>query len=266
VDPNNLQANLLLADHYESRGNRDTAIQHLRTVAKAAPENEAVKLRLASLYGKAGRFDEGIELARAVATDRPKVAAAHFLLGELLLGQGNVAPAIESLRTAARLEPRSASIQLRLGEAYERKGDLDAALGAYRQAATLAPANARTHNNVAWILASQGKSLEEALQSARKAEALVRANQALAASLPGVLDTLGFVYYKRGEYGLAEPPLRQAAELSTNDPTIQYHLGLTYRQLGRKADAATWLRRSLQGGGKFAGADEARKVLKELGS
>src|SRR4029450_11914643 len=131
--------------------------------------------------------------------------------------------------------------------------------------ATLAPENPRAHNNVAWILASQGKSLEEALQSARKAEALVRANQALAASLPGVLDTLGFVYYKRGEYGLAEPPLRQAAELSTNDPTIQYHLGLTYHRLGRKADAATWLRRSLQAGGKFAGADEARERVHEVG-
>ena len=83
--------------------------------------------------------------------------------------------------------------------------------------------------------------------------------------MPGVLDTLGFVYYKRGEYGLAEPPLRQAAELSTNNAMIQYHLGLTYHQLGRKADAATWLRRSLQADAKFAGADIARKLLDELG-
>jgi Flp pilus assembly protein TadD len=81
-----------------------------------------------------------------------------------------------------------------------------------------------------------------------------------------VLDTLGFVHYKRGEYAQAEPLLRQAAELSTNDVVIQYHLGLTYHRLGRKADAETWLRRSLQAGGKFAGADEARQLLKELGS
>src|SRR5262249_38980376 len=137
------------------------------------------KLQLATLYGKAGRFDEGIELVRQVVASRPKVAGAHFLLGELLLGRGQVAPAIESLHTAARLEPRSASIQLRLGQAYERKGDLGAALGAYRQAATLAPENPRAHNNVAWILASQGKNLDEALERARKAEDLVRANPAL---------------------------------------------------------------------------------------
>ena len=172
---------------------------NLRFAAHVEPENEAVKPRLASLYGRAGRFDEGIELAQTVVASRPKVAAAHLLLGELQLGKGQIAPAIESLCAAARLEPRSAAIQLRLGEGYERKGDLDAALGAYRQAATLAPENPRAHNNVAWVLASQGKGLDEALERARKAETLVRANQAQAAALPGILDTLGFVYYKRGE-------------------------------------------------------------------
>src|SRR5262249_42425637 len=153
-----------------------TAIQHLSVVAKMAPEDEAVKLQLATLYGKAGRFDEGIELVRQGGGRPPKGSRAPFLPGEPPPGRGPGAPAIESLHTAARLEPRSASIQLRLGQAYERKGDLGAALGAYRQAATLAPENPRAHNNVAWILASQGKNLDEALERARKAETLVRAN------------------------------------------------------------------------------------------
>ena len=225
-----------------------------------------MKLQLANLHGQLGRFDEGIALTRDVVAAQPKLAPAHVLLGELLLGRGQIAPAIESLNTAIRLDPKLALAHLRVGGAYEQRGELDAALGAYRRALALVPNDPRPFNNVAWILATQGKNLDEALSHARKAQELIRADQARAASLPGVLDTLGFVHYKRGEYAQAEPLLREASELSTKDVVIQYHLGLTYHRLGRKAEAETWLRRSLQAGGKFAGADEARQLLKELGS
>jgi Flp pilus assembly protein TadD len=212
-----------------------------------------------------GRYEDGIALTRSIVAAQPKYAPAYVLMGEMLMARSQLPQAIEALSTAARLDPKLTLAHLRLAGAYEQQGNLDAALASYRRALDLNPKDARAYNNVAWILASQGKNLDEALSQARKAEELVRADKAQVASLPGVLDTLGFVHYKRGEYAQAEPLLRQAAELSTKDAQIQYHLGLTYHRLGRKADAETWLRRSLQGGGRFAGAEEARQLLKELG-
>ena len=50
---------------------------------------------------------------------------------------------------------------------------------------------------------------------------------------------------------------------------IHYHLGMTYYRLGRKDDAIASLKRSLQLGaqeGQFVDADEARRVLRELGA
>jgi uncharacterized protein HemY len=92
-----------------------------------------------------------------------------------------------------------------------------------------------------------------------------RANQ-LAPEKAQIVDTLGFVHYRRGEYAKAEPLLRKAAEELRNDPTVQYHLGMTYYKLGRKEDAATALRRTLQLDPKFTQGDEVRHVLKELGA
>jgi hypothetical protein len=41
---------------------------------------------------------------------------------------------------------------------------------------------------------------------------------------------------------------------------------MTYYRLGRKEDAIASLKRSLQLDGRFSDADEARRVLQELGA
>src|SRR5207237_8419769 len=106
--------------------------------------------------------------------------------------------------------------------------------------------------------ASRSENLEEAL-------ALARSAQGLAPNSSSVLDTVGFVHYQRKEYSKAEPVLRKAAELGARIAPIHYHLGMTYYRLGRKEDAIASLKRSLQLDVQFSDADEARRVLRELG-
>ena len=64
-------------------------------------------------------------------------------------------------------------------------------------------------------------------------------------------------------------PVRNPERLAQIDgqkasDTIQYHLGLTYHRMGRRDEAANWLRRSLQDP-RLAEAATARKLLQELG-
>jgi TolA-binding protein len=55
-------------------------------------------------------------------------------------------------------------------------------------------------------------------------------------------------------------------ELGPKIAPIHYHLGMTYYQLGKKEDAAAALKRSLQIDERFPDAQEARRVLRELGA
>jgi tetratricopeptide (TPR) repeat protein len=265
AEPDNVAANALLAANPEVRGKWAVAIPHLEIAARGAPERYDIKLRLATLYGQADRLADGITVARELVAGRPRLAGGHYVLGDLLLRAGSVPEAIEALSTAVRLDPNHGPAHVTLGSAYERRGDVDKAIAVYKRAQTLLPADPRPPNNAAWLYASRGRDLDEALSLARKAQELVTRNPSFATLRPGILDTLGFVHYRRGEYAQAEPLFRQAADLATNDVVVQYHLGLTYHRLGRDNEAATWLRRSLQGGGKFAEADQARKLLAELG-
>jgi Tfp pilus assembly protein PilF len=55
------------------------------------------------------------------------------------------------------------------------------------------------------------------------------------------LDSLGWVYFKMGEYELAEDNLRQAVNRDQTDPTVHMHLGDLYEKTGRiRLAAAQW--------------------------
>src|SRR5262249_39806937 len=127
----------------------------------------------------------------------------------------------------------------------------------YRTAQSLNPLDATSYNNMAYVYATRGSNLGEALKLARRA-------QELAPNSPFVLDTLGLVHYRRGEYAEAEPVLRKAVGLPGSPPAAQYHLGMTYYRLSRRDDAIATLRRALQLNDKGAEADEARRVVEEL--
>jgi tetratricopeptide (TPR) repeat protein len=257
VDPADVAANMGLADHHEARGQTERAIAHLEAVRRTNPKLVAITLRLGRLYGRAGRVAEGMARTKEVLTVEPRSALAHITLGGLLLQTGDIASAIQALNTATRLDPGLPLAHFTLGNAHEQKGDIPAAVDAYRRAIAVAPNSAEAHNNIAWIYASQGQNLDEALALARKAHDL-------APEHPGILDTLGFVHYRRAEYQQAERVLKKATELASTDATAFYHLGLTYQRLGRPDDAAFALRRSLQLRPAGPHTAEIRAALEEL--
>jgi Flp pilus assembly protein TadD len=184
---------------------------------------------------------------------------AHLLAGNLYLQQGNPGRALEAFTTATRLDPTRSAAHFGLGIAHHHNRDTERALASYRKALTLNPNDPRAYNNIAYVLAEQGRDLGEALSAAQRAAELGR-------EAPSIMDTLGFVHYQRGEYDKAEPLLRRAAEQLRNNATVHYHLGMTYYRLGRTEEAAAALRRSLQIDERFVHAQRARQLLKDLGA
>ena len=91
-----------------------------------------------------------------------------------------------------------------------------------------------TLNYLGYMLADKGTRLPEALKLIRKAVDLEPINGAY-------LDSLGWAYFKLGQYELAEDNLRQAVERDQTDPTVHDHLGDLYEKTGRiRLAAAQW--------------------------
>jgi tetratricopeptide (TPR) repeat protein len=81
---------------------------------------------------------------------------------------------------------------------------------------------------------------------------------------PAIMDTLGWIYYKKGLYDSAIRELKSSAEKLPENASVRYHLGLAYHKKGEHALARKELTEALRISNDFDGADEARRVLSEL--
>jgi tetratricopeptide (TPR) repeat protein len=113
-------------------------------------------------------------------------------------------------------------------------------------------------NNLAWNLSEAKKRPDEALPLAVKAEQL-------APRMAEVLDTLGWIQYRRGDYAEARKTLTRAVERAPNHATIQYHLGMVYSRLGQKDQAVSALRLAAQADPQLAQREKIPQLITELG-
>jgi len=79
-----------------------------------------------------------------------------------------------------------------------------------------------------WI--DRGEHLPEALAMVQRAVASNPKSGAM-------IDSLGWAYYRLGDYKKAVEKLEEAVELEAGDPDINNHLGDAYWRIGRRAEA-----------------------------
>jgi tetratricopeptide (TPR) repeat protein len=142
---------------------------------------------------------------------------------------------------------------------YEKHGRIDEAIAAYEGLYRQNPqAQKFAANNLAMLLVTYRKD-PASLDRARDL------TSGFATSDNGdLLDTVGWVRFKRGEYQQALATLQRAAQQSPDSKVIRYHLAMDQLQLGLRDQARTNLESALTGAGSFQGVEEARLALANL--
>jgi Flp pilus assembly protein TadD len=121
--------------------------------------------------------------------------------------------------------PSNAGAYTVKGMIFEKQGKLEEAKQNYALALKVDSNYETAGNNLAFLLAEQGKDLNTALSWAQMA----RKKQP---DSPGIADTLGWVYFKLGSYVLAREQLSSWLE-SNRQPVFQYHLAMIYKGRGK---------------------------------
>jgi tetratricopeptide (TPR) repeat protein len=78
------------------------------------------------------------------------------------------------------------------------------------------------------------------------------------------MDTLGWVYFKKGMYDLAIGEFSDSLAKIPDNAAVIYHLGIAYYKKGDTARAKEQLEKALSIEENFPGSDEARRILAEL--
>jgi tetratricopeptide (TPR) repeat protein len=211
-------------------------------VAKAMPNDHAIQLMYAGQLTDTGKVDEGLALAQAqlVATKgTPDERDTHLALAQIYTRLKRWQEASAELASADALATKPDEklyVAFLRGTLDDRQKRYDEAEAEFRKALAIDPQNATILNYLGYMLADRGVRLPEALTLIRKAVDLDPQNGAF-------LDSLGWVYYKSGQYTLAEENLRKANERMNTDPTVHDHLGEVYEKTGNlKMAVAQWER------------------------
>ncbi|HEY6489951.1 MAG: tetratricopeptide repeat protein [Terracidiphilus sp.] len=240
-------------DTYRDAKQFDKAVDVSRKAVAANPKNGDLKLMLAGELTDAGKVDDGIAMAKGqLKNDNSDDDRKVWLdLAQMDTRLHRWKDAEEALNKAGAMttkkEDRTYLLFLR-GALAERQKRYEPAEDFFRQALDVDPSNAMVLNYLGYMLADKGVKLPEALKMIRKAVEQEPMNGAY-------LDSLGWVYFKMGQYELAEENLRQAVERTQTDATVHEHLGDLYEKTGRIRLAATQWQLSLNEFSRSAAAD-----------
>lgn len=164
---------------------------------------------------------------------------------------------ISRYKRAEKANPRHPSVYFYQGSVLERMGEKNKAIERYNKSLSVNFNYVPAMNNLAYLYSEKQDKLDEALKLAERAKNLVPRDGS-------ITDTLGWVYYKKGDYNKAITFLKEAASLSPDEPTIRYHLGLAYIRNGMKGEARKEIEGALKMTKHFPDAEEAKKILKGL--
>jgi tetratricopeptide (TPR) repeat protein len=222
-------ARLYLGQIAEDRKAWDEAIQWYGQVG-AGEQHVAAQLRLANVLAQTGRLEEArTHLHQAQAADPRE--RAQLVIGEaqLLREAGRYADAYTVLEAALAADPEQPDLLYEAALAAEKSGHPDVLDRNLRQLIKLKPDNAHAYNALGYSLADRGERLDEAQQLIDKALELSPED-------PFILDSKGWVLYRKGDAAGALEVLKRALAIRA-DPEIAAHVGEVLWALGRRDEA-----------------------------
>ncbi len=251
-------------DAYRDAKQYDKATQVAQQAAQAMPKDKSVQLMLAGQLADTNKPDEGIKLAKAQLHGDPGDREVDLVLAQIytrLRRWKDAADQIDAAEALSTKQDDKIYIYFLRGALDERQKHYDSAEEQFRKILAIDPNNSMTLNYLGYMLGDRGVKLDEALTMVQKAVQLDPQNGAY-------LDSLGWVYFKMGQYALAEANLRKATERMGNDPAVHDHLGELYEKTGRLKMAAGQWEQSLQEYARTVPADaepgDVSKVQKKL--
>jgi len=224
---------------YLRAGKVEDAEALLASVIAAEPGSTRARLLLGTLYGSTGRAALAEStLADAVAA-APEDVTTYTALARHYYASGRLEDAESTARDGLAKDEGDSALQLLLALSLEGSGRYEEAIALYEEMFAADPQSTMVANNLASLL-SEHRSDAESLDRAFTIALRFRTSE-----IPQFLDTLGWIYYLRGEYAPSLALLKTAAEGLPDNGSVQYHLGMALKQLGQNDLAAATLKNAI---------------------
>ncbi|MGE4167858.1 MAG: tetratricopeptide repeat protein, partial [Xanthobacteraceae bacterium] len=232
--PTHPLALLSLADLYEALKKPELAIKVYERVPENSPLHRNAAIQMAANLDSLDRPDEAKKHLRELIAQHPDDFEALMALGNVERARKEFAECAETYGKAAALVPNPTKANWLIfyfrGICHERAKQWPKAEADLKKALELFPDQPHVLNYLGYSWIDQGSNLDEGMEMIKRAVA-ARPDDGY------IVDSLGWAYYRLGNYDEAVKQLERAIELKPQDPTINDHLGDAYWKVGRKLEA-----------------------------
>ena len=233
---------LMISGLYEQFRRPQKAVAALAKIGPASPLSWQARLRMAALDAQENRLDQAITRLRALIAEKPERIDAALTLADLLRGKERYADSVAAYNTAiSRLktvEERHWPIYFGRGIVLERTKQWPKAEADMKKALELSPEQPYVLNYLGYSWIDQGLNLDEGMKMLMRATELRPDDGAIS-------DSVGWAYYRLGQFDTAVEWLERASEQKGDDATIVEHLGDAYWHVGRHREARFQWERAL---------------------
>jgi tetratricopeptide (TPR) repeat protein len=223
-----------LANVYETTKQFDQAIGTYDRIPTSSPLNANIEIRKAFNLNQLEKVDEAKALLEGLAKRESGDMRPLDALGNIMRARKRFEEAVVYYGRAIRLidKPTKANWNqyYSRGVSYERLKNWPAAESDLLKALELSPDQPLILNYLGYSWVDQGKNLKQAMGYITKAVKLKPDDGYF-------VDSLGWAYFRLGDYKQAVSFLERAVELRPEDPTINDHLGDAMWRVGRTFEA-----------------------------
>ena len=242
LDANHIDSILMTADLLVELEQYNLAIKEHEKLSNSKPQYFASELGRAEALRSSGKEEAAVEVLAALTRQFPNSPNGFSILGNHYRRLEAYDRAEVAYKEAIKLYQAKGEAGWFLyyvrGITRERLNLWGLAEKDFRKALSLNPTQPQVLNYLGYSLIEKNTKLDEALDMIERA---VKESP----DSGYIVDSLGWGYYKLGEYEKAVPNLEKAAELMPIDPIVNDHLGDVYWMVGRKTEAEFQWRRAL---------------------
>ena len=257
--PENSNTSIQVASLLEDLKQYELALISYSSIPQNDPNYLLAELGRAETLSLLKKNHASIEVLKSLAKSHSNYMVVHSSLGDAyrqvdrdndaILAYGN------AIDISNKLGKPRWEIYFYRGMIYERQKNFIKMEQDFQKALKLSPKQPDVLNFLGYSLVEQRKRLPEALSMIMSA-AEERPQSGY------ITDSLGWIYFRLGDYQAAVEPMEKAVKLQPVDPIINDHLGDVYWMVGRIREAKFQWKRALSFSPSKKEAERIRRKLK----
>jgi tetratricopeptide (TPR) repeat protein len=253
LDPDNADAQEGLAELDFAAHQYAASQQRIEKVISKHPQEALPEVLLAKIYLAQSQTNRA-EIALLKAAELPDGSPAYLMLAQLYVSVNRDKDAMDILNIALGKNPRDAAALMLLAGVQAREKNYQAAADAYEKVLAINSQYGPALNNLACIYCDNLGDLDKAYALAQRAHQLFPND-------PSATDTLGWIFFRKGDYVSALKLFQDSAVGLAANPEVQFHLGIANYMLANEDSAREALQGALGLAGPFPGRDECTNCL-----